>query len=629
MASLPYALDANGVATAGAFSLKGRGVFSQVRPGYTATFDGTGRLGARTLRTAEAASVRFGGPEQTARLRLLSGRTGRIDLDGRLTKDAADVQAKLTDVGLNLFDEDLAGRVDADLTLQGRGAQLQGALEGRLTGARGRGAPRASGVDSVVRGRLADSSLSLDATASNGQGLRANASIVLPTEASAAPFRVAIARQQPLSGKFFAEGEVSPLWDLLVGGERSLAGRVQTQGTLGGTLANLQAVGNVSVADGRFDDGATGLSLRNVVIQAAFARNAVDVTQATGVDGHGGSLSGAGRVSLEPQGVSSFRLDLRDFRLIDNELATASATGEATINRAADGKVKLSGALTIDRADVAPQLPNGSSVVSMEVIEKNRPAALIAAEAVSNSSRARPGGAGGGIALDVSLKAPGRIFLRGRGLNVELSLDAHVGGTTSRPELSGVARVVRGDYDFAGKRFEFDPTGVVHLSTRPRDIRLDLSATRDDPALTAVVRIRGTAAKPEISFTSTPSLPSDEVLSQVLFGTSASQLSPLEAAQLAAAVSSLASGGGLDVIGNLRAFAGLDRLAIAGGTDETGVTVSGGKYITDRVYIELTGGGREGPTAQVEWRVRRQLAIVSRLGGQAGARMAVRWRKDY
>src|SRR5690606_2009201 len=126
-----------------------------------------------------------------------------------------------------------------------------------------------------------------------------------------------------------------------------------------------------------------------------------------------------------------------------------------------------------------------------------------------------------------------RIFLRGRGLDLEMALNAHVGGTTAQPLLTGTARVVRGDYDFAGKRFEFDDRGAVQLSTNPAAIRLDLTATREDPSLTAVVRIRGTAAKPEITLTSSPVLPNDEVLSQVLFGRSASQLSPLEAAQLA------------------------------------------------------------------------------------------------
>lgn len=622
---LPYALDAKGVASAGAFSATGRGVFSQVQPGYAATFDGTARLGGRDLHTLETASFRFGGAERSARLRLASSDGGRISLDGRLTDADADIHAQLAGVGLNLLNEDLVGRVDANLTLQGRGGQLGGGLDAKLSGARGRGTPQASGVDSVVRGRLAGNSLTLDATASNAQGLKANASLVLPTEGAAAPFRLAIARQQPMSGKFFASGEIRPLWDLLIGGERSLGGQVEAQGTLGGTLADPQAVGRASVAGGRFDDGATGLSLRNLAIQANFAHDAIDVTQAAGVDGHNGSVSGSGRISLLRQGVSSFRLDLRGFRLIDNELAEASASGQATINRDAEGKVKLSGALTIDQANVSARLQGGTSVVSMDVIEKNRPPELIAVE----QATAQPPSTGG-WALDVTLRAPGRVYLRGRGLNVELSLDARVGGTTAAPQLSGRARVVRGDYDFAGKRFEFDDTSVVYLSTKPRDIRLDLSATREDAALTAVVRIRGTAAKPEVSFTSTPSLPNDEVLSQVLFGTSASQLSPLEAAQLAAAVSALATGGGLDLIGNLRAFAGLDRLSLGGGDQATGgVTVAGGKYITEKVYLEIAGGGREGPTAQVEWRVRRQLSILSRIGGQAGTKLAVRWRRDY
>jgi len=72
----------------------------------------------------------------------------------------------------------------------------------------------------------------------------------------------------------------------------------------------------------------------------------------------------------------------------------------------------------------------------------------------------------------------------------------------------------------------------------------------------------------------------------------------------------------------------LDRLAF-GGTQASGITVSGGKYVTDKVYLELTGGGREGPIAEAEWRVKRQMSIISRLGGQAGARLSVRWRRDY
>lgn len=620
---LPYTIQAEGQSSGGRWGANGGGLLAEAKPGYAVSFEGQGRLGGREVRTVEAAQFRFGGPERTARVKLAASDGGRLDLDARLSDAGADLRAQVAGLTLGLLDEDLAGRADATLTLQGRGAQLNGALEARLTGARGRGTPTASGIDGAVRGRLTADALALDLTAVNAQGLKANASVVLPAVATAAPFRVAIARQKPMRGQFFAQGEVRPLWDLLVGGERSLAGEVMAQGTLGGSLANPSATGRIAVDGGRFDDGATGLSLRNVALKADFAQNAVNVTQASGVDGHGGSVSGSGQISLLREGASTFRLDLKDFRLIDNDLATASATGRATIDRAADGKVRLSGTLAIDRADVAARLPTPSGVVAMDVVEKNRPADLPA-------SLPPPKPAGEGWALDVGLKAARGVFLRGRGLDVELSLDAHVGGSTAHPDLTGTAHVVRGDYQFAGKRFEFDTTSVVYLSTRASGVRLDLTATRDDPTLTASVRIRGTAARPEISLTSTPSLPNDEVLSQVLFGRTASQLSPLEAAQLASALSALAGGGGFDVIGNLRTFAGLDRLALAGGDSTSGaLSISGGKYLTDNVYLELTGGGRDGGAAQVEWRVKKSLSIVSRVGGQGDSRLAIRWRRDY
>ena len=626
LAHLPFTTSARGASGQGAWAIDGRGVLNDADPGYQLAFDGKGTLGARDLHTTETASFRFGGPEQSARVRLAGSDGGKLDLDGTLRGEAADVRAKVAGMGLNLFNADFDGRIDATLAVEGQGERLQGTLDAQLEDARGKGTPANQGMDGTLKARLADSTLTLDVATLNEQGLRANANFVLPAEASAKPFRVAIARQRPMRGRFFAEGEVRPLWELVIGGERALAGFVRTEGTIGGTLADPNASGQVSVERGRFDDGGTGLSLRDVTLKAAFTQDAVNVTEARGVDGRGGQVSGQGRVSLLREGASSFRLDLKGFRLIDNETATASATGQATINRGADGKVKLTGDLAIDRADVAADPPIPSGVVAMDVKEINRPDDLPAALPPALKR-------GDGWALDVKLRAPRRVFLRGRGLDVELSLDAHVGGTTTRPDLTGTARVVRGDYDFAGKRFEFDDRSVVYLSTRPANIRLQLDAVREDPSLTVTVRIRGTAERPEITLVSSPSLPNDEVLSKVLFERSASQLSPVEAAQLASALSALAGGGGFDVVGNLRNFAGLDRLAFGGG-DQSGVTVSGGKYLTDDVYLELTGGGREGPSAQVEWRIRKNLSILSRLTSQSagpgtGNRVAVRWRKDY
>ncbi len=618
---LTYEATAEGASLRGPWRANLSGDLAQEGVDRVLTALGTGTVGKYELRSVEPTVLRFGPQGRSARGRFRTGGGGELAFDGTLRDGAADIDVTVAALGLELIDPDLLGSVAGTIHLQGRGTALQGTAQARLADARGRGAPREQGLDGTVQARLTDGALTLRGQVGNAQGLKADADLTLPAVTSAAPFRIAIVRQRPMRGRFFAEGEVQPLWDLLFGGERTLAGHVRTEGLLSGTFADPNAEGNIVVDRGRFDDGGTGLSLRDVALRADFARNAIDVTQAAGSDGHGGAVSGSGRISLLREGASSFRLDLRGFRLIDNDLATGSASGPVTIARAADGKVRLSGELSVDRADVAAKPPVPSGVAPMDVIEVNRPGSL--PDALPASRRR-----GDGWLLDVKLAAPRRVFLRGRGLDVELSVDAHVGGTSSRPELSGAARVVRGDYDFAGKRFEFDTASVVYLARESRNVRLQLDAVRDDPSLRVVVQIRGTAERPEVTLVSVPSLPNDEVLSQVLFGRSAAQLTPVEAAQLASALSSMAGGGGLDVIGNLRAFARLDRLAFAGG-DESGVSVSGGKYITDDVYLEVTGGGREGPSAQVEWRVRRTLSIISRFAGQGGNRLAVRWRREY
>lgn len=621
---LAYDLSASGGYGGERWDLSGRGALAQVDTAHTATFMGRGGYGGRQLSTLEPAIFRFDDGVRTAQILLGTEDGGRMDIDGRLAGPVADIQAQLTNLGLDVLNPDLAGRVNANLSLSGREGELVGSLGARLEDARGRGSPRAQGLDGTLEAVLDDDVMTLTAELSNEQGLRATADLSLPTEASARPFRLAVDRRKPVSGRVFADGDVDPLWALLVDGDRTLAGRVKLDGRIGGTLADPSLSGRASLERGQFDDAATGLSLRAVTVQAVLSERVIDVSRAEGVDGSGGRVDGSGQISLYRGGVSGFRLRLDRFRLINNDTASADASGEVTINRNEAGKVRLAGDLVVNEAKVAADPPTPSGVVTIEVTERNRPLELD----LRQKLRLQPQQRGDGWALDVRLRAPRSVFLRGRGLDVEMSLDAHVTGSTTRPVLSGEARVVRGDYEFAGKRFEFDQRGVVYLSTTPTNIRLDLTATREDATLTAVIRVSGTAAKPSIHLTSTPVLPDDEVLSQVLFGRSASQLSALEAAQLAAALSSLAGDGGFDIVGNLREFAGLDRLSL-GGDQTSGVTVAGGKYLTDDVYLEIIGGGRASATAQVEWQVRRNLSIVSRVTGQGDSRLSVRWRRDY
>lgn len=622
MRQATYKIDGDLVWSGEPLSLNGAGAASQISGAYAISFSGAGKLRKTPFRTLSPALFSVGGPAMTAKASVAIG-AGRLDLDARETGRDFNATAKLAGVDVATLDQDFAGRIDADLSLTGHDRALSGTLTAHLAQARVSDASAKLAMDGDLRATLAGSQLDITATAVNGAGGRASANLALPAEASAAPFRIAVAQTRPMSGQFNVQGEIEPIYELFFGGERSLGGQVAAQGQIAGTMNSPDITGHATLTAGHFEDSATGLKLRNVAADADFNRGALVLHSFSGTDAARGAVSGDGELDLAKGGASNLVLTLRGFQLIDNETAKAVATGQLTLARDAAGKAKLAGSLVIDSAVISAQTSRAPpGVVHMDVVERNRPAALDKGVQVQSADR------GISVALDIRLRSASGVTVRGLGLNAQMSLDALVAGDTARPLLSGTAHVVRGDYQFAGQRFEIDNRGVVDLATSPDQIRLDLSATREDPSLTAIISIKGTAAKPVITLSSSPSLPNDEILAQVLFGRSAAQLSPVEAAELAAAVTTLATGGGFDVMGGLQNFARLDRLAL-GGDSASGITVSGGKYIGKNVYLELTGGGRSGPSAEVEVRAGRGLSVVSQVGGLSGAKIAIRWRRDY
>ncbi len=615
---LPFSLKAD-VGGGTPVSFDGGGVYSREGVAHSVVLEGSGRVREVAFTTRNPAVIALSGDGRVVRVDLGVGGgvlTGELRQDSR----AAIIEANLSSVDLQSLAPDLRGRVTGRLSLRGSGDDLSGSANVTMENLRSIDAPRGLAVDGTVNALLVNNTLRIEAQASDDGAVQASADVTLPVVASAAPLRLAIARTRTMSGDVTIQGQVQPIWDLLLGGERSLSGQVDVRASLAGTLNEPRINGRLDLQQGAFRDNATGLRLAGVTLNSRFDDTTALIETFTANDGSGGTVTGDGRIGLRQGSGSSFELALTRFRIIDNDIAEARASGPLTVVRGADGNIQLAGRIAIDDARIEANPPGSTGIVRMDVIEINRPGGDVPEEE-QNQSR------GPQIGLDIAIRSPGGdVRVVGRGLNVEMNVNARVTGTIAQPILSGTAGVVRGDYDFAGKRFVFDERGTVSLSTNPEQIRLNLSATRDDPALTATIRVTGTAARPEIALTSTPSLPQDEILSQVLFGRSASQLSGFEAAQLAAGVASLAGGGGFDVIGNLRELAGLDRLSFGG--EASGLTVAGGRYITDDIYLEVIGGGEAGAAVNVEWQVRRNLTVSSKLGGQGDASISIRWRRQ-
>jgi translocation and assembly module TamB len=132
---------------------------------------------------------------------------------------------------------------------------------------------------------------------------------------------------------------------------------------------------------------------------------------------------------------------------------------------------------------------------------------------------------------------------------------------------------------------------------------LHFVATSTTPTIVATLTVSGSAKDPKITLSSVPDMPQDEILAQLLFGTSTSKLSALQLAQIAAALASLSGAtGSFDPLDSLRTSLGLDRLTV--GSDASGnPTLQAGRYVARGVYVgaqqSATGSGTQA-TVQID-----------------------------
>jgi translocation and assembly module TamB len=122
------------------------------------------------------------------------------------------------------------------------------------------------------------------------------------------------------------------------------------------------------------------------------------------------------------------------------------------------------------------------------------------------------------------------------------------------------------------------------------------------------------------------------VLSRLLFGSSVTSLSPVQAIQLAAALNSLrGSGGGLNPLGKLRSAAGISRLRILGADQTTGrgTALAAGQYISKNIYVEVITDARGFTATQLEIGLSRTLSVLSQTSSFGGSSATLQYSRDY
>ena len=371
--------------------------------------------------------------------------------------------------------------------------------------------------------------------------------------------------------------------------------------------------GPASLTNGIFEDGITGIYLEGLATQLELDPEAMTVVQASARGARGGSITASGTYHFN--GDSNLEANLTRLRALRREDVSTKLSGQASIARR-DRRTHVEGDIRIDemRVDLS-KLPRAGYTVLDVRFDKGF-------EGIPDSTPTREA-----ISLDLDVRAERRIFMDGPSFESEWAVDANVQGSPGNPILTGAATLVRGEANVIGQRFDLS-NGRIQFTGTPSESELNLRADRTSDGVTTMISLRGELTDPEITLGSDPSLPDDEVLARVLFGRSPSNLSPLQAAQLASAAAQLAGGDAFSLTGELQDATGLDRLDF--GVDDGGqATLSTGMYLSDDVYLEIESGATGAPAVALEWTPLEYVEVDAEVDPELGPKVVIQWKRDF
>ncbi|MDJ1008206.1 MAG: translocation/assembly module TamB domain-containing protein [Paracoccaceae bacterium] len=367
---------------------------------------------------------------------------------------------------------------------------------------------------------------------------------------------------------------------------RAVAGDARFDLRLDGPLALTSLSGRAATENAILTAPVLDIALEDIAARVDLAAGRATLDLDSRFRG-GGTVRVDGPIALGGGLAADLAVLLERVRLTDPTLYQTVLDARLAIAGPLAGSAEISGRVDVGETELRIPSAVGSGGGGLP------PITHIGEPAGSRATRARAGllgedgdGSGNGAAfgLDILVRAPNQVFVRGRGLDAELGGQVRLAGTTRNIAPAGRFDLIRGRLDILGQRLEMTEGAIELTGALDPELRL-VAATRAEDVDVSII-VEGPASDPDIRFTSSPELPEDEVVALLLFGRGIETLSPLQIARLASAVATLGSSGG-GLLGGIREGAGLADLDVTSGEDG-GAAVRAGAYIADNIYTDVT-----------------------------------------
>lgn len=583
--------------------------------------------GLKTSLASPTKIVQQAGTTTISPLALALG-SGQLVVSGRVS-DTLNVDAKLKQVPIalaNAFSPGLGLAGTLDGTVQARGSTSAPVASWTISGAGLTATPlKQNGLSPLAlssSGKLADNKVTQQTSISGSDGLKL-----------AANGTVGLTAPQPLNLSVTGSIPLASLRKPLTQASLSAVGAFTVSGSVSGNAKAPAYALDVKPAAVTVTSLANGMKLQDVAGGIRVTQDGIAVNSVTANLSTGGSLSASGSVGLGDGMPADLTATIRDGRYLQPGLLAATVNSQISLKgplASAVASALVQGNILINRADISIPENLSGAVSPVAIQHVNAPSAVqrqfeeMGGEKPDAKARERRNAP---PRLDVTVSAPGRIFVRGRGLDAELEGNLRIAGTTDNPQAVGAFNLRRGQLDILTRRMLFS-TGTATFSGSFTPV-INFVATTTVASTQINVRVSGEASDPEISFTSSPERPQDEVLALLLFGKSVGNLSAIQVAQLAAAIRTLTGGSDNGPLAQIRRSLGLDAIDI--NTDSDGETsVSVGKYINENIYLGVEQGtGSDSSRVQVDIDLDRGLKLRGEVGADGSSKAGIFFEREY
>jgi translocation and assembly module TamB len=509
----------------------------------------------------------------------------------------------------------LSGAISGSAQLNGSLEQPKWSLECKL--AQGKWS-RETLAESVLKLTYGTRQLSINASVLSSMAeTPINVSGKIPVNFTLKPLQLAVLRDEPWSSSLQVTGlkmeNLLPYVPML----ESVAGRMGATARIAGTLSRPEISGAGTWTDGRLQLKVWPHPAQRVHLEWQGDHRQVLIRNAA-MDVMGGRATATGSIRLGADLRPEVHLKASAQQLEVPEIYGITGNGSGEFDLIVNAReTKLSGVFQFSRAAMNLGEFESDLARSIQVVgdEPDQPVVEVGGNAgakqADNSDQ---------VAMDLELRTPtSGTRIRGKGLDAEVSGVVRLKKDGSNPlKVFGSLRSTRGTYTFHGQRLDIVDGELAFLGVTEPIPTLQVLAQKEVQGVTILIRVTGPLSQPKLLMSSIPAMNQVDILSYLVYGRPATQLSAKENQGLqqnaAFFFGSEASREFKKLLGDHPLVP--DVLQVGSSQRGGGGVVEIGKYLTPDLYVTYEKGltGAQGDKIQMEYRIDRSWSIQSQFG---------------